>query len=700
MSVHIKQIDVEKIGPLDRFSLAPRLVNLIYGRNEQGKTHLVEFLIRSLFRTGKSWTLREQAGRGKVVVQGLSPNDEIFSPNKSEKIEDFWAQSEGLPPHFNRLLVVKGAEVEFDNDNTAPDKAVIKRYLSNQELLDHIQEKGINSATILKCEISEGTIIGDNKGVLKDRSDYFKRLTKIDSLFDQIARGYTGGLMKELRLKQTKLSEQCVLIEAAKRYAAFELDQKLKQIEAQKKQIDEETLREIRKELTLYRDSLYKYNQKTEQRKQAADSSRHFEWLKNAIGFYRENLKQPTRNLHWIWVMLSVFMAILTFVLILLNRSRLSLVALACSVILIVIYFYHTRKVISNLPTTEEIQRIHAEFEERFGVVCSSLVDMEARLETMQDDYNTVRVLGVQLGDEKSLLDTQENRLSAMVLSLTGERLSPDSWDRVLAEYEAQLKKFKDQADSIQRELASLNVDPAEYVESPPGLIYNRNEHQIIERQLSEIDQVIRENEQKLNTLKQLVCNETGDDISTDWETLIQHLRDMRLEIKKTYQEITAAILGKKAVQFVLDNFRQQEDKKIEEGLTSETILNPLYQITGRYKGLRLDNEQVIVSDDVNDFLFTDLSTGAQEQVLLALRIGFALKWLRRDDQQLFLLLDDAFQYSDWQRRKRLVQTVFKLAESGWQIFYFTMDDHLRELFDQSGKTLGTQYLSYELKSA
>jgi hypothetical protein len=52
-----------------------------------------------------------------------------------------------------------------------------------------------------------------------------------------------------------------------------------------------------------------------------------------------------------------------------------------------------------------------------------------------------------------------------------------------------------------------------------------------------------------------------------------------------------------------------------------------------------------------------------------------------------FLILDDAFQHSDWERRPALVDTVFDLAKAGWQTIYFSMDDNIRDLFDQRGKT-------------
>lgn len=81
---------------------------------------------------------------------------------------------------------------------------------------------------------------------------------------------------------------------------------------------------------------------------------------------------------------------------------------------------------------------------------------------------------------------------------------------------------------------------------------------------------------------------------------------------------------------------------------------------------------------------------------MLALRIGFASKIM--GDERAFIIPDDAFQHADWERRGRLVDQVLDLATEGWQILYFTMDDHIRGLFDAVGRRhFGDGYRSVDL---
>lgn len=89
------------------------------------------------------------------------------------------------------------------------------------------------------------------------------------------------------------------------------------------------------------------------------------------------------------------------------------------------------------------------------------------------------------------------------------------------------------------------------------------------------------------------------------------------------------------------------------------------------------------------------VSTGAKEQTFLAMRIGFSSIVMK--GQTAFLILDDAFQHSDWPRRTNLMDQILRLASSGWQVFYLTMDNHIRDLFLKAGEKLGDRFRSREL---
>ncbi|HEX7555142.1 MAG TPA: hypothetical protein VF338_00855, partial [Leptolinea sp.] len=118
MPVQIAEISLDSLLPQSALHLLPRRVNLIYGRNENGKTRLVEFILSSLFRSSGKMTLRPVDVSGRVRMSGLKDGaDAWFTPRSRHKLEDdLQVNDAGLPPQLARLLVVKGAESELQAD--------------------------------------------------------------------------------------------------------------------------------------------------------------------------------------------------------------------------------------------------------------------------------------------------------------------------------------------------------------------------------------------------------------------------------------------------------------------------------------------------------------------------------------------------------------------------------------------------------
>ncbi len=114
MPVHIRTITVKGLGPLTEFQMNLGSVNLIYGKNEQGKTHLVDFIMRSLFKKSGSENTRPINCTGEIQVTGVGPALTSFTTKaKNKKLEDYLpVDGAALPPGLSRLLVVRAGEFE------------------------------------------------------------------------------------------------------------------------------------------------------------------------------------------------------------------------------------------------------------------------------------------------------------------------------------------------------------------------------------------------------------------------------------------------------------------------------------------------------------------------------------------------------------------------------------------------------------
>ncbi|HCQ15235.1 MAG TPA: tetraacyldisaccharide 4'-kinase, partial [Cryomorphaceae bacterium] len=59
-------------------------------------------------------------------------------------------------------------------------------------------------------------------------------------------------------------------------------------------------------------------------------------------------------------------------------------------------------------------------------------------------------------------------------------------------------------------------------------------------------------------------------------------------------------------------------------------------------------------------------------QMVLSEKRVLGLEALQENPPEV-VILDDAFQHSDWERRPRMIEYMVKLVKEGWQVFYFTM---------------------------
>jgi len=695
MSVTIKGIHVQNLGPHTQFSTELRQFNLIYGHNENGKTFLVEFIIRSLFRHSAQWNLRSQKGKGKVVLNGLSNgNADEFSPDSSKKLEDYWDEANtGLPADFSKLLVVKGAEVEIVDVAGGVDKNIMKRLLSGKNVLETVQKR--ISTTIQESHIENSVINGAKRGELSAKTKLEEDLTSLNKLFAQIDRGYSGGKRNMLLDQKRQIENEIAAMMKAKQYLAYTVDHEVKRLRQEINRIPAEKIQEVKSQLTLYRQKDIEYKNKQENQRAAEERSEHYEWLNNAREVYQNSLHRVASKPKPYFLILAVLSLLsggtLTF-------FELPIYAAFCLLGVLVfglLYFKNHQKLLNTAVENQELQNLKNSFAEKFERKLTDLPLISQLLKQMEEDYNNTRLLKKQLDDDLNRLHVSKLSLSDQIYELIGERKESRTWDELLRVSQNNIKKLEGRLREKELYLAKLGVDPSDYQTQASNSVYSKQKLDELQQKLDEIDSQIEEESNKLASLKQLICQQTGDDIATDWEEVIGRLREKREELVKEYKEKTAEIIGKLAVHEVIKELKKDEDSKLLAGLKSKEVQEPLFQLTNRYKSINLEEDKLVVSDEFHDFRISELSTGAQEQILLALRIGFATKIAARDS--LFLILDDAFQYSDWQRRTLLMDKIVQLAKDGWQIIYFTMDDHIRRLFDEAGKVFGEQYKSLEL---
>ncbi|HEB30256.1 MAG TPA: hypothetical protein ENI15_05195 [Spirochaetes bacterium] len=703
MSVRIKEILVKNLGPIVKpVSFKLGLINLLYGRNETGKTLLVEFLIRSLFRNKKPWMLRPIKGSGKVVVEGITDKPVEFNPASKYKLEDhFDNKIPGLPPDFSKLLVVKGAELEFGSVEGGIDQQIIKQYLSSKGVFEKI-EKNI-PAIIKKTRFEGREILGPNQGDIKIRSELGSKIEHLNELVNRINEEYSGGYRTELEKRRVELQTQKDDLTAAKQHLAFRLSKEIEELKMHLNRIDITALSEAGNNILSFETKLKDLVNKKEDQKNARLKSIHYHWLKIAKNNYEKLTRKAVRAPITFLLILTFLSIIASIVSMMFKLNTVSIIAVFLTLILFAVYSIFKIRTTAGSHARLEKESLEKEFKNRFNRDLESSTQIEEILLHLDEQHKKSEFLKEQIEKEGSALEELNIKISnffkesdGKVIDHDNRQAVPGKWMEKIASEKTRIKKLTDLSKEKEIELAPLDVDKTDYKEEGNDKAYSKEKFKDVKLKLQEIENSLTDHDNKLESLKQSICHITSSETFENWEDILTAFYKERDETISGYKKITAGIIGQFIVHEVLEELRSEEDIKIIDSFKSKTIQGPLFALTGRYKEITFEDERLIVKDDYNDFLFKDLSTGAAEQILLALRIGFSSRLLAKD--RLFLILDDSFQYSDWKRRPLSVEMMGELAKNGWQIICFTMDDHIKDLFKKTGKQFGNEFKFFELE--
>ncbi len=697
MSIRIDQINIESVGPISDRQLPLKSFNLFYGRNEQGKTFLVEFLLQSLFKNRSGWSLRKVDGRGKVLVSGLNDSQMTFMPSSRTKLEDLLADSvPGLPARLSHLLVVKGAELGFeDSSRDGINKDVLKDYLSGQGLLDVIQGK--ISRTIQDSEISDGQITGPSRGEKRTRDKLRETLKTIDSYFDTFDSIYSGAERKALAIRREEIGAKIREQELAKRHRAHQLNVKIQKTKANLGWLPRESLAGLDDNFKSLQEAENRLIRQELQLAELREESQHYPWLEEAIPTYESGDPLGTEKTSLFYPAVLLFLSLFAIIFSFMEFPLGTFISLALAIIIGWFAIRHYRTAVDKAVDIEEIKKLEVEFQQRFDRPLSGLPLLRQFKKSMEEPFHGANTLAKQIERDKEELATQRDKIARDLHKLTRKRIAPENWEVQIQKLLQLRNQLENSVNQDEKEIAGLGIAESEYHEAPVAVDYDQEKLLAYTEELSKIRDELAAKEEELGNLKQLICAITHDEISIEWESLMQKLQEEREEIAAQYKKVTANIVAGILINKQLGIIRNQEEEKIRKTLAMPIICEPIRSVTNRYSQIEYENGQLWLVYDYGRYPLNDLSTGAKEQVLLGLRLGFAARLLKTD--RLFLVLDDAFQHADWGRRERLLEQIVSLGQDGWQIIYFSMDDHIRDLFNQAGEEFfSDQYQYYELQ--
>ena len=702
----IRNLQVQPHGPLDKkLEIEPKGLNLIYGRNETGKTFLLETMTVWLFGKGRHSPLKKVARAwdpmpsGSIEVSGVvgleGESNLILNSSSKKNLQDYLVAELGMPRDLSELLLVRAGDTLLEN----PDD-LVKRSLSASGMLQEIIDQGV-SRTLQNSSFENGQIQGHHAGEIKRRNELKNKLTSLGELRGRYAQEQ-GSELDGLEEEISNLESEINKLQAAKKFRAYQVSQEMKtlldNIEKQPKDLDEledkiEQFKRVRTELS----------GKSNRVASLTEELKHKDWADHAYARYRELEAKRMEPLAAESGSNPVFLILFIGALLATGGLYATLglwgaVGGGVASIAFLLLWLLVKKEHQEMARGEDVglKKIRVEFKEKFGDELISEAYFQTKVEQLilyqGQKEESLRDLAELRNKETELFARLETRLGKHP-----EDTEIEEWNAQVSAWKKYLSELEQAAQSKKSELDRLGIPDAEFLNQDPGVAWDAIRFQESSNELELLKRRSREAQVELGELKTEIAAMTQTN-SVDWEELISGLEQKIGEAESEYQEITAEILGKIALVSTVHELQEKEDELITQNLGNSEFNQDIKDIIGgRVNGFTWEGgEMKLVRQGLENQSREFLSTGVNEQLMIALRILFARHYLK--EQPCFLLLDDAFQYSDWERRERLVDHVIRLVlESRWQVFYFTMDDHIRDLFVKKATNLIEDDFHYQV---
>jgi uncharacterized protein YhaN len=700
MSIQIESIQIQNLGPLKEIEFDLGMLNLIYGHNESGKTYLVEFLLQSIFRHAKTWDMREIKTAGAVHIRGLQEQTITLSPTSAKKIEDYWQEDDsGLPLNMARLLVVKGGELALSSDSPGGvNRDVLKNALTSQAILDQIRDR--IQPTVQKAKISNQQIVGKNQGQINDHLLLSTKLKDLDSLVSQIEQKYSNGPVRQIEIQIEGLESNLARQLIAKKHQAYLLSNKKQELLSLRENLSDDRYLAVRDQVRDYhkiRSDLTSLNKKISA--STADLE-NFRWLDSAEQIWVEKALEgkglPDKRLVLSGGSLLIAGLIITILQNLLSRPELFWPGVICAVIggfLLSLIGIQLLRQSSSPADRLERDAIQSSFHEKFGYQLKSQTELRSERNNLQQTFLKMNTMQEEQGKMEVQLHSLTLGIKTSFQDLLGETTEEQHWEASINKIKEQSAALDNNLADLALEISKLNLEKDDQIVELQGDKYDPGLESELKTHLDQLGRELNDYQSNLDTLKARAVEWTRDEITSSWSDILHHLRTMRSELNHSLIALTAELIAKIGLSQILDQIEEKEDQKILENLNSGDVSILLKELTGKYQHLDLIDSQVFASDAYRKYPLRDLSTGAREQIQIALRLGMATHL--SGGEPLFIILDDAFQHSDWERRKSLVQTTVQLATRGWQVIYLSMDDHIRDLYLEIAKPVLKRKFKY-----
>jgi len=683
MTIKIDSISVNHIGPVGEFKKQLSKINLIYGKNEQGKTFIAEYLLSTIFKVKP--TGRSAIENGQINISGLEPGISRFSPTSKQKIEDLvFDPHEKNLPDLSRLSVVKGGDLSFETGNrNSVSFQIIKGYLSDQKTIEKVAELINKEKSILKCSVVDGDIqIKDRMGEVKTMLDLKEKIQDIDKILYEITQNSTTIEINQLTDHQKALQNELESQNNARRYHGYVINQELTRQNEEINKIPSSLLSSIKTKLTNLENEESRLIEEKKGYEKDRTAGSELTWLEKADREFERASQSGSGSTP---VALLVFFILSLMIIPLSIFFEIPYLPYIFSLISIflAIFLFSAKPASQNAGNDRSTrEKILIDYGNKFGNPHPSIASLKTELARQSKASAKAEAKAESINNLTRSLTTTRDDVKISIEELKARTgLATHINIAKIQELEIESEGLDRSISKLNSELINLKLTSSEYSNEISQVTFDIGKWEALERDLSNTSAKLDELKKKSDSLRLRACEISTSSYDTPLNQVIDDLRTVRSAKEIQLVTLRAKIFAYLSIKSVIEEKTGNENEIIQQTFSSTGISSILEKITSKYNSVFFEENNLTVTDGIQFFPLSELSTGTQEQVLLAIRLGLLNHVLK--GRKSFLILDDAFQHSDWDRRENLVDILAGLAQDGWQILYFTMDDHIKSLFEE-----------------
>jgi len=652
--LEIKKVDISHYGPVHDLELdIGQGLNAFYGKNESGKTLIVEALTKMLTEDSSDFD-----GIGRVPQQ---PNG-LLTVEKDGR--EFDVSQESLGEIFGDVTAgdIRNAFVVRDFDLRLPER---ENDFGNGDYFKDVTDRVLGSKTqkieSLRSEISDVGFLTNktseaglenrkSSGKLADRKEKAESLrNEIEEFTDQVEEEDLYGkyskidsLEKKINSKHREINELENARKQKKHGKGLQLLKSLRQAE--------EKIQEIKKER-------HGFEELDELRKKAE-------------AFQEKEIKvQGSKT----GALVSGLVSLSAFTAAAFNPVLLVIGAAVVSLFVAAFFAEKYRRSSKQVRKQEKEKEKIIENAEAREIEASSIPGVVKAVDSYEDELDRKEKKADKrksqaLGELKGLFNADLESIEDWQKELDSFSNSFESVDRQFEE--GDLEKAEKKVEELETKKKSLEEDIEEYDEVianfdtaiSDAIAERFLENEVVDlATVQDLDKALRQLDEFISTL------EEGVQASVDAISVLEEMEEEEEdEFNKVFDEGSYAV----------EMFREATD--------------------GNYTDIKYDKASrkiKVVRKDDRELEPEALSQGTYDLLYMAVRLKLAKEILGGPG---FLILDNAFVHSDRERVEKEIEFLEKLEDEGWQIIYFTFRDDVRKILEERTEVKDLEGLEFQ----